>query len=49
MSKEEALAIVSDQKFKDAFLEYRKAPMKTDDNTFRMARDFCDAILMLDS
>jgi hypothetical protein len=49
MSKEEALAIVNDQKIKNAFLQFWKSPMTTDRKTYYMALQFCDAIVALDS
>ncbi len=47
MTLSEAKAIVNDQRYIDAVLFYRRKPMETSDETFRMAQSWIDSINFL--
>tara|TARA_B100000900_G_C20360099_1_gene625958 strand:+ start:479 stop:640 length:162 start_codon:yes stop_codon:yes gene_type:complete len=47
MNTTTAHAIINDQDYIQAFLHYRRKPMETNDDTFRLAMDWCQAQLTL--
>ena len=45
MNKQTAKAIIDDSDYVKAFLFWQRFPMKTSDETFRIAMDYCQALL----